>query len=91
MTPSHSRQDNFLDEQLLTTPQAAHRLNISPRTLERYRCRGSGPVFRKMGGRVLYHVDDIRYWIENVACKSTSEDSYEKARVIGSRRRGCRP
>ncbi|NHN89419.1 helix-turn-helix transcriptional regulator [Acetobacter conturbans] len=90
MTPPYPRQDSFLHEQLLTTPQAAHKLNISPRTLERYRCRGGGPVFRKMGGRVLYHVDDIRHWIDNVACRSTSETSYEIARVLGSRRQGRR-
>ncbi|MBV1838425.1 MULTISPECIES: AlpA family transcriptional regulator [Acetobacteraceae] len=91
MTLSHPRQDSFLREQLLTTPQAAHKLNISPRTLERYRCRGSGPIFRKMGGRVLYHVDDIRVWVENVACRSTSETAYEVARMLGSRKHGRGP
>jgi len=84
MSPYDPPPGHFLHAQLLTTPQAADKLGLSPRTLERYRCRGVGPVFRKMGGRVLYHVDDVRVWIERVACHSTSEDIYDTARKIGS-------
>jgi len=35
------------------THEAARMLGISPRTLEKYRCHGSGPTFRKLGGRGL--------------------------------------
>jgi len=28
-------------------------LGLSPRTLETYRCYGSGPTFRKLGSRVV--------------------------------------
>ena len=31
------------------THEAARMLGISPRTLEKYRCHGSGPTFRKLG------------------------------------------
>ena len=34
---------------LLTTEQAAKRLGLSPRTLERYRVSGEGPEFLKIG------------------------------------------
>lgn len=77
--------DPPISDQFLTTPQAAHRLGLSPRTLERYRCQGSGPVFHKMGGRVLYDVQDIRVWVERIACHSTSEAAYEAARSASSR------
>ena len=38
----------------LKTPDAALRLGLSPRTLEKHRCYGTGPVFRKLGGRIVY-------------------------------------
>ena len=41
------------------THEAARILGISPRTLEKYRCHGSGPTFRKLGGRVVYAVGDL--------------------------------
>lgn len=37
----------------------ARRWNISPRTLERWRWKGIGPRYLKVGGRVLYRLDDI--------------------------------
>jgi hypothetical protein len=49
-------------------PQPVHHLNqielsrrwkVSPRTLERWRWLGQGPVHLKIGGRVLYRLEDI--------------------------------
>jgi hypothetical protein len=37
----------------------ASRWNISPRTLERWRWRGEGPAYLKIGGRVAYRLADI--------------------------------
>jgi DNA-binding transcriptional MerR regulator len=37
----------------------ARRLGISPRTLEGWRWRGTGPRFVKAGGRVLYRLEDV--------------------------------
>jgi len=37
----------------------ARRWGISPRTLDRWRREGRGPMFVKMGGRVSYRLDDI--------------------------------
>lgn len=55
------------------THEAARILGISPRTLEKYRCHGSGPTFRKLGGRVVYAVDDLQAWAERGAVTSTSD------------------
>ena len=55
------------------THEAARMLGISPRTLEKYRCHGSGPTFRKLGGRVVYAVDDLEAWAERGAVTSTSD------------------
>lgn len=43
-----------LNQQLL-----ARRWSLSPRSLERWRWRGEGPPFLKVGGRVLYRLEDI--------------------------------
>lgn len=37
----------------LKTPDAAVHLGLSARTLEKHRCFGTGPVFRKLGGRIV--------------------------------------
>ena len=37
----------------------ARRLGLSPRTLEGWRWRGTGPRFVKAGGRVLYRLEDV--------------------------------
>jgi len=39
--------------------ELAFRWRISPRTLERWRCSKTGPIFLKIGGRVIYRVEDI--------------------------------
>lgn len=36
----------------LVTREAADYLGLSPRTLDRYRISGAGPVFHRFGGRV---------------------------------------
>lgn len=37
----------------------ARRWSLSPRTLERWRWEGGGPHFLKIGGRVVYRLDDV--------------------------------
>lgn len=37
----------------------ARRWKLSPRTLERWRWTGEGPQFVKLGGRVVYRLQDI--------------------------------
>lgn len=48
--------------QFLRTPEAAALLRISPRTLEKHRCQGTGPPFRRAGGTILYTPDDLIAW-----------------------------
>jgi hypothetical protein len=72
------------------THEAASLLGISPRTLEKYRCHGSGPTFRKLGGRVVYSIDDLEVWADQAACRSTSDPNYEEARAAGRTDQGSR-
>lgn len=47
--------------------ELAIRWNISPRTLERWRWTGEGPRYLKVGGRVVYRLEDIEaFEIENL-------------------------
>lgn len=43
----------------LDQTQLALRWRLSPRTLERWRWRGQGPCYLKVGARVLYRLEDI--------------------------------
>lgn len=64
-------EDNW--PRFVRTVEAAHLLGLSPRTLEKHRCDGTGPIYRKFGGRVVYTVADLQAWIEAAARLSTSE------------------
>ena len=46
-------------EMCLSQIELAARWRISPRTLERWRWIGDGPRFMKLGGRVIYRVEDV--------------------------------
>jgi predicted site-specific integrase-resolvase len=43
----------------LSQTDLANRWRVSPRTLERWRFTGEGPQFIKIGGRVVYRLEDI--------------------------------
>lgn len=57
----------------LNTNQAAEKLGISPRTLEKLRVVGGGPVFMKLGRRVLYDPQDLHDWSQARRKMSTSQ------------------
>ncbi len=58
----------------LNTREAAAWLNLSPRTLDRYRVSGDGPAFHRFGGRVRYLVADLKDWASARRRVSTSDD-----------------
>ena len=62
-----------LPPRFLRTPEAADFLGLSSRTLEKHRTYGTGPAYRKLGGRVVYAVDDLKAWADRGAVTSTSD------------------
>lgn len=52
------------DNTLLTTTEAASYLRLSPRTLDNWRSRKTGPAYVKLGDRVLYRKSDLDSWLE---------------------------
>ena len=57
----------------LRTPEAARFLGLSGRTLEKHRVYGTGPRYRKIGGRVVYAVEDLQAWADRGLRNSTSD------------------
>jgi hypothetical protein len=53
--------------------ELSRRWSISPRTLERWRWLGHGPRFLKIGGRVVYRLDDIETFETQQMRISTAE------------------
>ena len=51
--------------------QLAARWDVSEATLDRWRCEGIGPIFRKRCGRVLYRQVDIEAYEESCLATST--------------------
>ncbi|MBS3979500.1 MAG: helix-turn-helix domain-containing protein [Rhodobacteraceae bacterium] len=50
----------------------ADRWNISHRTLERWRWTGEGPRFVKLGGRVVYRLEDVEAFERDQVRESTA-------------------
>jgi hypothetical protein len=57
----------------LRTVEAARFLGLSGRTLEKHRCYGTGPTYRKIGGRVVYALADLQAWADRGVKSSTSD------------------
>ena len=64
-----------LPPRYLRTPEAARFLGLSGRTLEKHRTYGTGPKYSKIGGRVVYAVEDLQAWVSRGEKRSTSDDT----------------
>ncbi len=53
----------------------ARRWSISPRTLERWRWIGQGPRYIKIGGRVVYRLEEVEAFEAQQTRDSTSQTS----------------
>jgi hypothetical protein len=62
-----------LPPRYLRTSEAARFLSLSGRTLEKHRTYGTGPSYRKIGGRVVYALDDLKTWADRGIKTSTSD------------------
>ncbi|MBI1686785.1 helix-turn-helix transcriptional regulator [Caulobacter hibisci] len=69
--------DTQLPMRRLSTPEAARFVGLSNRTLEKHRSYGTGPVYEKIGGRVVYAVADLEAWLARGRRSSTSERTAE--------------
>lgn len=68
----HDTADD-LPQRFLRTAEAGRFLGLSGRTLEKHRVYGTGPRYRKIGGRVVYALDDLKAWADRGLRTSTSD------------------
>lgn len=57
----------------LKTVEAAAYCGSSSSTLEKLRLHGGGPVFSKLGRRVVYRIEDLDAWLAANRRRSTSD------------------
>ncbi len=57
----------------LRTHDAGLYLGLSGRTLEKHRSCGTGPRYKKIGGRVIYAVSDLEAWADQGTRISTTD------------------
>jgi hypothetical protein len=64
----------------LNQVEVAERWGFSPRTLENWRCRGEGPRFLKIGGKVVYRLQDVEAFEQNQLRAKTASARGRKRR-----------
>ena len=52
---------------------AARHLGLSKSTLAKLRLSGNGPVYCKLGRRIVYRLIDLDAWLQSCRRRSTSE------------------
>jgi hypothetical protein len=61
------------DPPFLNTTEAAAWLRLTKNTLEKMRVQGTGPVYRKHGRYVRYHIEDLIEYSKANTRRSTSD------------------
>lgn len=75
MSDENARADDAKKRSpFLNTAQAAFYIGLSKRTLEKMRVIGGGPIYRKHGRYVRYHIDDLNAWSDARCKTSTSHE-----------------
>lgn len=52
------------DSPFLTIEETAKLMRVHRRTLDNHRWKQTGPPYRRHGGRIVYHRDDVIRWSE---------------------------
>lgn len=72
----------YVDEQDLLMPaEVAKHLRVGLRTLTRWRSKGEGPAYSKIGRHVVYHIDDVEDFV------AAQKDERPEVEAIASRLR----
>ena len=64
-----------MDERHLNVYQLSKRWGVVPKTLDHWRQRGCGPLFLKIGGRILYRLSDIEAYEQQQLRRITDKDT----------------
>lgn len=67
----------------LIVAEAAEVMRMAKRTLDNHRCKGTGPKFRRHGGRIVYRLCDLLEWSEQRAARTAGKrTSYSASRPL---------
>ena len=66
-------------DDFLIVPEAAAELRMAKRTLDNHRWKGTGPKFRRHGGRIVYRRGDLLAWSEERGTRMAAEKTKRRA------------
>jgi predicted DNA-binding transcriptional regulator AlpA len=72
----------------LTACEAANVLGLAPSTLAKLRLTGNGPVYCKLGRRVVYRRSDLEAWLESRVASDTSDADARLPKSLTGQQRG---
>ena len=58
---------------VVTTIEAARVVGLSESTLAKMRLNGNGPIYCKLGRRVVYRLNDLEQWLQSRTARDTSD------------------
>lgn len=61
------------NQRVMRTREAADYCGSSASTFEKLRLKGGGPLYSKIGRRVVYRVEDLDAWLATNRRRSTSD------------------
>ena len=60
-------------QRVISTIEAARIVGLSESTLAKLRLNGNGPVYCKLGRRVVYRLADLDQWLQSRTTRDTSD------------------
>ena len=75
MQPRKNPPKHTFEDHRMHAPEAAAYIGLAEATLANLRCRGGGPVFHKVGSRIVYIKSDLDGWL--AGCRRTSTSTVE--------------
>jgi hypothetical protein len=79
---------HVLDSPFLTIAETAELMRVKPRTLDNLRWRREGPPYRRHGGRILYHRDEVLEWSRQRRARIQGPPEKKDEAPSGDRTRG---
>jgi hypothetical protein len=76
------------DNPFLTIDETAELLRVNRRTLDNLRWQDAGPPFRRHGGRIVYHRNEVLAWSEQRRARTATEPSDQP---LAARNRHAQP
>jgi predicted site-specific integrase-resolvase len=61
-------------DKYLNSNEVSKRWGMSPQTLARWRCEGRGPQYMKIGGKILYRLQDVEQFERQSIRQETKKD-----------------